>query len=247
MANAVIGYGNYADTATLSGGSWGNLDNLKSRYLYKYATSTSPFIEVIATASGEAGVVALLSMSDVTSSDTYRVLGSHDLAFTQIEYDSGTLSTAEQVPNLIHDCGQNFSVQYWKITINASNPNCTIGRLFIGKRFQAAVNISYGASFGYQSSTEIAESEAGVEFFRTNKPQRRVVKVIYDMLSESESDIVDEIMHNSDVHKEVVFIRDPANMKQRKNIYGRLSALNPIDIPYFDVESTGFDIIEIVR
>lgn len=253
MANSVIGYNNIINNATLSGGSWQTgfgIDKLKTRYLYQTAISTSATGTVImdfgsSVSVGVIGVIALGATITETSG-SFQIIGSNNSDFTSPIY-SFTDDLTSEIPNIVHDLGQAYSARYWKIIVVNQVSGFSIGRIFVGSRFQAAVNISYGASFGYQSSTEVTESQGGCEFFY-EKPTRRIAHVVFDSLTDNETIIVDDIMQAVGISGEVIFFRDPSDLtnKQRRNIYGRLSTLNALEVPYYDNYSSGFDIIEII-
>jgi hypothetical protein len=253
MANSVIGYNNIFNNATLSGGSWQTgfgIDKLKTRYLYQSAISSSATATISMDFGSivSVGVIGVLSLGATiqASSGSFQIIGSNNSNFSSPVY-SFTDDLAGEIPNITHDLGQSYSARYWKIVIVNQSSGFSIGRVFVGSRFQSAINISYGASFGYQSATEVTESQGGYEFFY-EKPTRRIARVVFDSLTDAESVEVDSIMQSVGLSGEVIFFRDPSDSvnKQRRNIYGRLSALNALDVPYFDNYSTGFDIIEMV-
>lgn len=259
MANILLGYNNYIDGATLSGGSWSvplPLSNLKNRLLSKKARSNddaanSTIINIDLGSAKPVQTFGAIASNVSASGATFRLRGGNDVSFSTYLYDSGTLSANKQTPNLIIGLDSAVSARYWRLelidTANAAG-YVQLGRLFIGPALSPADNYNKGADIGYQSRSRVIESLSGIEYF-DKKPVRRSFKFALDLLSDADAfNQVLELQRLSDITQEVLLItdRDDVTYNQKRHFLGRLSQLSPLTNPYLTKYQAGFEVFEIV-
>ncbi|WP_156302354.1 hypothetical protein [Methylogaea oryzae] len=153
--------------------------------------------------------------------------------------------------HLIHVFPTNIAARYWLIELDDSANGAgylQIGRLFIGEIFQPALNMAYGASIGYEPRTTVEESPSGAEFFNVLRGYR-VAKFTLKWLDESEAMAgALDMQRLCGVHGEVLFVwdADDANHKLRRSFLGRMRQLSPIEVPYINNYSIGYEIKELL-
>lgn len=152
--------------------------------------------------------------------------------------------------NLIHVLPNIETARYWRVDIvdtNNADGYVEIGRVFISTQWQVTNNILYGASLGYETETGVDQSLDGTEYFDVRTAYRnfkfQLESYNYD---EGHAKLLD-ISRKVGIDKEVFIVPDPddaANMTRRAFL-GRLKTLSPIDYPYFNSNSAGFEVKEI--
>lgn len=238
--STTLGYSNLIDSATVTGGNVTNLSNLKTRYLAQKATaSANSFIDVDLGSAKSVGMVALVSetiTSGFVSIEAGTTSGGTNL------YSSGQL-TVYSGTDFAHTFG-NVTARYWRIFMSVGG---TIGRVFIGPRFQPAVNIDWNPSLAIESRTGISEALSGPEYFET-RPSRRVWQGRWSWLSEAEALAWVGIQRAIDVSGEVYLIYDDQDTTYRgtRNFLGRLRTLGPIEYPYLSQYTTALEISELL-
>jgi len=123
-----------------------------------------------------------------------------------------------------------------------------LGRLFAGDAWQPRINMSIGAGLGWQTGTDIAEALSGAEYFAEKRPYR-VAKFSLGFLSEDEAfGNAFDIKRRMGISGEVVFVFNPDDTLHalRRQFYGRLRELSLIEYPYATLNSTGFEIKELI-
>lgn len=121
------------------------------------------------------------------------------------------------------------------------------GRLFIGKIYQPQINMSLGASVGYESRTLVDESISGAEFFdRRNAP--RVARFELALMDANENYQNLDIAKISDTEAEVLFVYDSDDYLalSKKSFMGRLRALSLVEQPYTNYFRTSYEIKELL-
>lgn len=141
-----------------------------------------------------------------------------------------------------------IQARYWRIDIHdANNPAgyIDLGRVFIGNIFlRPKINLSYGASFGYEDNTGVEAAISGAEFFDPREPIP-VVRFELNYLDEEEAFAQAlELTRRAGLSKEVFFIFDPTDTTYaaQRNIYGRLRQLNPLELAMFRFNRMAFEI-----
>lgn len=123
-----------------------------------------------------------------------------------------------------------------------------IGRLFVGDGWSPTYNMTYGASIGYQSRTEVEEALGGAEYFDV-RDGYRVAQFKLDHLDRAEAmGRVIDIQKAVDTHGEVMYMwdMDDDTYLTRTSFLGRLRQLDPIEQPFYDKFSTQFEIKELL-
>jgi hypothetical protein len=123
-----------------------------------------------------------------------------------------------------------------------------LGRIFIGEAWQPKVNIALGATLGWNDETQITSSLSGTEYFDKRRPYR---------VSTFETNFMDQddalgkaldIKRRLGLSGEAVFQFDPDDTTQslRRQFYGRLRELTPIEYPYPTINNTAWEIKETI-
>ena len=237
--STTIGYGNLIDSATLSG-TWTNTANLQNRYLaQKASASADAYLDIDLGSAQSIGLIALVSLSDVTGNITITAGTS---AGDDTLYDSGSQSAYS-----LTDFALTFApvtARYWRISTASGGD---IGRVLIGPRFQPEVNIDWSPSLTVESRTQVIEALAGPEYF-DQRPSRRVWQGHWSWLSEAEAISWIGIQQAMDVSAEVYLIYDDQDVTYRatRNFLGRLRTLGPIEYPYLDQYGVALEIAELI-
>lgn len=119
-----------------------------------------------------------------------------------------------------------------------------IGRLFVGRVFQPAKNPEYGAaSLALTSRTELVEAFDGTPYFTYKKP-RYSIPAAFKWLTQDEAMRALDIQAIADVSGEVLVIWDPTDVAYwwRRQLFGRLKQLDPIQYPLFSTYSGAFQV-----
>ncbi|MEW9586721.1 hypothetical protein [Paraburkholderia sp. DGU8] len=120
------------------------------------------------------------------------------------------------------------------------------GRLFLSPGWQPANNMSYGASFNWETDTKVARSLGGTPYFDRKSP-RRVDKFSLGFLSDAEAKAtVFEMQRTLGMDGELLVAWDPTDALNliRQSFVGRMRALNPITTVFLNNNSNAFEIEE---
>lgn len=108
-----------------------------------------------------------------------------------------------------------------------------MGRLFLAPSWQPVRNANFGATLGWEDSTDVQPAISGAEFFDVKVPCR-VAQFRFDNMTENEGlSSPFEIMRRMGVHEEVLFMWDPDDTihATRRQFLGRLRQLSPLEFP----------------
>ena len=122
------------------------------------------------------------------------------------------------------------------------------GRLFLGRSWSPARNMSHGAALAWRPRSEIQESFSGTEYF-TTKPSYREALFSLDWLNHREAmEKAFELQRLLGVTGELYFVFDPADRQNlpRQSFLGRLEELSPIEYPHPGINKTSFKIKELI-
>jgi hypothetical protein len=154
--------------------------------------------------------------------------------------------------NLTHILSESVKARYWRIELNDSTNAAgyvQLGRLFMSELFSPIVNMDYGVTINYETTTTVEQNKySGIEFFNS-APGFRVSRFQLSHLNAAEA--IGKLLMMQRVlglHGEVFFIhdRDDLQFLTQRGFLGRLRNLNPIDHPYYDNYSTAFEIKELI-
>lgn len=268
MANALIGYSNKIDTATLSGGSWSTaspLDNLKSSVLSLLARSTdattaSTKFDADLGAAVSVGVVALVN-TNATTAGQYRIRGSAVADFSTTVVDTGWLDCYPAgvteaglegyTRAILHTFRSHYSARYWRIEFDdATNADgyVELGRVFVGPYWQPSFNMIQGASLSWIDRDEVGETDSGVEYFSERADARLMT---FDLRALPEAEAMEsafELQRLSRISREVVFMFNPDDTahRLRRSFLGRLRSRKPMAWNGYRRVDASFEIKEIV-
>lgn len=182
------------------------------------------------------------------------VYNTYDLPWEHPEWWSGKYSEEERQGytwTFIKSAPTTVSARYWLIELDDHTHPAgyvQLGRVFVGNAWQTVVNMDYGASIGIETATEVAEAISGAEYFDERLPFR-VARFTTGWMETGEAfGSAFEIMRRSGISGEVVFQQDPDEDIQslRRQFYGRLRQLSPIEHPYPAIHSTGWEVKELL-
>lgn len=131
---------------------------------------------------------------------------------------------------------RNVRTPHWLIEISdPSNPDGFIeaGRLFMAPKWQPVYNANYGATLGWETTTEVQTALSGAEYFDVKTPYR-VATMRFDVMTESEGlSGPFEIMRKAGIHGEILFMWDPQDTihAPRRQFLGRFRVLSPLEFP----------------
>jgi hypothetical protein len=215
---------------------------------------------------------------NLTLKARYRIVGSMTADFSVLSYDSGWADvwpevypwgsleweddnwwsgkytkeeTEGYITELDHLLPQIKALRYWRIELSdPKNPAGFIeaGRLFIGPVWQPKINMAYGASLAWETSTTASAALGGAEYFQRRTPYR-VGKFSLDFMEQDEAfSKAFEIQRRAGVDQEVLYIHDPADTVHslRRRFIGRLRTLNPIEFPSVDIHTAAFEVKELL-
>lgn len=141
--------------------------------------------------------------------------------------------------------------QYWKFeifdTTNAAG-YVQFGRIFIGPGWQPSKNMSWGQSLGWETKTEVQETESGSEVFKVMTPYR-VEKYRLDSLTRDEAMAnLFEIQRRAGVDKEILWLENPYDTVHaiRTQFLARMRVLSPVEYPYFSNNSAAVELKELI-
>lgn len=194
---------------------------------------------------------------------TVRVSGSNDLTFASTVYDSGYVaafpagttaaSRARHRWTFWHRLSSPTAASYWRIEISdAANPAgfVSAGRLFCARSlWQPTVNMQLaGASLGAEGGADVQTALNGGEFFTERQPFRvarfRLELPTQEMLASG----MDLLACAAGSQRELLFLYDPADGEHavRRQIFGRLRTLSPIEEPFYGLLGTAFEVKELL-
>jgi hypothetical protein len=140
--------------------------------------------------------------------------------------------------------------QYVKVeitdTANAAG-YLEVGRLFLSDGWQPTWNMAEGASIAHDDLSAVTQSPAGKEFF-TEREVRRVVRLQMPHLTEYEGARVFDLQRIAKTINEVLVVWDPDDLAdvKRRGFMGRMRQLSPIEYPFYETNSTAYEIQEIL-
>lgn len=140
-------------------------------------------------------------------------------------------------------------VRYIKVEIDDAGNDAgyvQIGRLFVGEAWQFEFNMTYGASIGWETTTEVAEAVSGTEYFDKRTPRRAVSLTLARMTEGEAMSKAFEIMRRMGIDGEVLFLWDPDDTVHalRRQFLGTFRELSRIENPYLDRHRAAFAIKE---
>lgn len=122
------------------------------------------------------------------------------------------------------------------------------GRLFLSTAWLPTINMSIGASLGYETQTVVDTTLSGADYFDRRTPYR-VAKFDLKWMTEDEGNaFAFDMQRLLGVDQEVLFMWDINDTvhRLRRTFVGRLRVLSQIDMPYLDVLHTPFEIKELI-
>ena len=270
MANALLGYNNLIDGATLSGGSWFAalpLTNLQDRRLGVLARSTdattaSTKFDTNLGSAQSIRIIALVN-HNLSNAATFRVKGSSSSSFATTVYDSGALDVwPAAYLATVTDNGTGIwtralclpsatSAQYWRVEITDTANTAgyvQFGRLFIGPAWQPEINIAYNGGITVEDTSVIQTAIGGADYF-DERPRVRILRFSTNYMTEADAmNYAYEIQNRMGVTSEVFVVWNPDDTTHapRRQFLARLRSLSAITNPYADQWNNEWEAKELV-
>jgi len=253
-------------------------DRLLSKVARSTNTATASTQFTVTLSKGFTIHVMALCRHNLSSGATWRIRAFSDAGFTTQVYDSGTeqvwgaaqdsLQLEWQDDNFwsgrfededlqgyywnaIHILDVPTYSRYWKIElVDTTNTSgyLEIGRLFMSEAWTPTINMSWGASIGYNHRTQIEEAWDGTEFFDVRPPYRTAQFQLANMKTSEAMTRAFDMQRLAGVDKEVLFIYDKEDVQHliRRAFLGRVRELSPIEQPYFEAHQTSYTVKELL-
>lgn len=155
--------------------------------------------------------------------------------------------TARFQKNLYHFLSPALQARYIQIEVFDSTNAAgylEFGRLFLGRAFTSMRNPAYGrAASRLTSRTDVVEAEDGTPYFNTRRA-RMSIPFALEWLTEDEAMRVLDMQALLDVHGEALVVWNHADVAYwfRRQVFGRLNALDPIEHPLYATYATAFQV-----
>jgi len=149
--------------------------------------------------------------------------------------------------NAIHVLANRIYAQYGELQITDTGNAAgyfRAGRVFVGSVFQSQWNPAYGkVSLRLQPRTEIARARDGTPYFN-RWPADLCLPFALDWLSNDEAMKLLDVQAIADLHGEVFVAWDHEDPQYafRRQVFGRLKQLDPIEHPLFATYATAFQV-----
>jgi len=159
--------------------------------------------------------------------------------------------TEGYIAELVHILPTDRYERYWRIEFDdQTNADgfIEIGRLFVGRVWQPKINMIYGASIGWETTTEARAAISGAEYF-SDGINYRVQKFTLAHMDQDEAfSQAFELQRRAGISGEILWIHDPTDTVHalRRRFLARLRQLSPIEYPYPLTNSTAFELKELL-
>jgi len=248
MTNVLLASPELSDNAVITGtqgmGDM-NVGNLKKRSLkVKYRTSSEAEINIDLSAAKDVNCVALIGHNG-TGSVTVKAGTTSDCT----DYTSGSLNLisgddiGEDKNLFIHLLDETY--RYWKLEISHSGDYFEAGRLYISNAFIPEKNAEYGFKEGLKDNSRVTRTMSG----EPNPLRRQPFKTVdfsFGFLSRAEANSLYDFDKRRGVSRDVLYVFDATSENiQRSHIYGLITQLEPIELPYHEIYKKRYQIEEI--
>ena len=221
------------------------------------------------------GAVGIIG-HNLSTTATYRYRVYSDSGYTTIAYDSGTVEVWPSLPYGTFDWederfwdltitdeerdlfthtlvfipettqyGQYYQIEFFD-SANADG-YVELGRVFVGGNYQPTINMSLGASIGYESETLVDTAMNGSEYF-DRRDSYRVARFTLDHLDSGYAILNNDIQKISGTDAEILYAYDPSDTLNlhRRAFLGRIRSMSPIEQPYATMFQTSYEIKELL-
>lgn len=193
--------------------------------------------------------------TEIYDSEAVEMYPAGTIPYGQIPWGAPNWWTAKPLPaeiarfqrNLVHVLPDAMYAQYGEIQItDTANSDGYIeaGRLFVGQTFQPKSNPQYGdASLRLTSRSSQTRARDGTPYFNTERPDF-CLPFALKWLTEDEAMRLLDMQAIVDIHGEVLVMWDPDNVAYafRRQVFGRLKELDPVEHPLFATYANAFQV-----
>jgi hypothetical protein len=159
--------------------------------------------------------------------------------------------TEGYIAELVHILPADRYERWWRIEFDDqgnADGYIEIGRLFIGPVWQPNINMEYGASIGWETTTEARQAISGAEYF-SDGINFRVQRFTLGCMDQDEAfSQAFELQRRAGISGEILWIHDPDDTVHalRRRYLARMRQLSAIDYPYYGANSTAFELKELL-
>jgi hypothetical protein len=184
------------------------------------------------------------------------VYATYDLEWQSNNWWSGRYTEEERQGynwNILDIMPNSVSYRYWQYEFDDAARTDGIayldfGRLFVSNSWSPVVNMSQGATIGWETNTQVQESLSGAEFFQYRTPYR-VARFGTDFMLDNEAfSSAFDVQRRSGIDKEVYYVYDSADTihKFRRSFLGRIRKLDNIEITNFLLRKMQWEVKELL-
>lgn len=179
------------------------------------------------------------------------------LPFEHPDFWTGGLITAAKMneinKNTYFVVTDSFSIKMKSIYVyieDQSNPAgyFDFSRCFIAPGWTPSVNMGYGASFQYESTSEVESIPGGPSYYN-KKRLRRVLSFGLELNQAQMLSYPLEMTRELDIDGEIFFVFDPEQttvVEQQLSFLGTMKELSALEFPYFDASTKGYSLREVL-
>lgn len=152
---------------------------------------------------------------------------------------------------VVHIFAAAVVARYWRFEIDDtanSDGYVELARLFLASGYQPTINMSYGASLGWETDTSVEKSLSGAKFYDERAP-RRVAQFVLENISQDEAlSSPFEMNRQLGVSRQLLFIMDPDDTihLHRRAFLATIRQLSPLEFPYFERNQMAFELEEVI-
>lgn len=276
VALPILGYRNWADGATLAGGSWQttwpltNMQDIELALVARSSDATSgstlvtidlgsaKAIRLVAITGHNFGATATIRVrAAATSGDVTAAPAVDTTQNVWLGSNTPTTNTGQNGDPIHTPCALVIlsaaqSYRYWRVDI-ADTGNADgyieIGYLQLWEAIEFALGISIGPTLAPETSTIDAQT-IGLKKIFDRRDSLRTYRCVTDNLTEAEADVILDIVRERDLDQPMFIIPDPSPADTgrlfRRAFLCRMRSLSALDQPYFDAERAAWDLEEVV-
>lgn len=260
MSNFILGYGDVGLNCFYESiDSWTTslpLTMLNNKYIKAIAKSdadTGVVIDITVDAADVSDIEVMGIVNTNMITGTYRWLCFSDAARLTNVYDSGTLTTPTfndkiNYKTLVTAADTSYANRYWRLQISETTGSfVSIGRIFLGKRFDVDQNMDYGMTMGVDDKlTKVIVSNKGTEVFN-KAPRKRITNFSLSLIAYNLADEYFKMELEDGLSGSVLFEFNPEAFKGGLYTYiGRLSGLSPLQYTVYNRNQINCNITEII-
>lgn len=151
----------------------------------------------------------------------------------------------------IHIASVSKDARYWRFEVDDTenaDGYVELARLFMASGWTPTKNMGFGAELGVTTDTTVERSLGGVDYYDRQKP-RRVARFALNLIDADEllAQAL-EMQRRLGIDRQLFYVFDPADAANlhRLSFLCTMRALTPLEFPFTDYASTGFELQEVL-